>query len=141
MVDIKYKLLEGGVAPIKATTDAAGFDLSVREVVYTQTYTAYKTGVQVEIPQGYVGLLFPRSSVSKTGYALANSVGVIDSDFRGEIEARFYKVSDGEVMFPYMKGERCCQLIIIPIPNINFVQVDELNSTDRGEGGFGSTNV
>jgi dUTP pyrophosphatase len=96
----------------------------------------YGTGLAIEIPEGYVGLLFPRSSVSKTTLNLANSVGVIDSGYRGEIMFKFRYLEEGDV---YDVGDRVGQLLILPYPQVEFEEVEELSSTERGEGGFGST--
>lgn len=90
-MNISFKLVdENSKAPLISSAGAAAFDLFAREINYTESFISVKTGTIFEIPKGYVGLLFPRSSVSKKGLWLANSVGVIDSDFRGEVEARFY---------------------------------------------------
>jgi len=97
----------------------------------------------MEIPKGYVGLVFPRSSIRKTDLSLTNSVGVIDSGYRGELQATFKKVygpNDVRIdQTDYKVGDRIAQIIIIPYPQITFVEVDELSITERGEGGFGST--
>lgn len=98
----------------------------------------YKTGIAIEIPNNYVGLVFPRSSIRRTRLSLSNSVGVIDSGYRGEIQATFNLTNSSETTI-YSVGERVCQLMIIPYPKINFIEVDELSDSDRGEGGFGST--
>ena len=87
---------------------------------------------------GYVGLVFPRSSIRKMDLALTNCVGVIDSGYRGEIQATFKK-TQGLDSVKYNVGERGAQIIIMPYPKVNFVEVDELSSTERGDGGFGST--
>lgn len=136
---IKFKkLVPGAVAPKRGTPGSAGFDLTatscgIGQVPGTLVYT---TGIAVEIPPGYVGLLFPRSSVYKTGMNLTNCVGVIDSDYRGEITAIFsHSWSDN----PYNTGDRICQLVIVPIPAVEYVEVDELSETERGAGGYGST--
>ena len=97
----------------------------------------YDTGIAVEIPPGYVGLVFPRSSVCKTGLSLANSVGVIDSDYRGSISLVFYK--GAELIEAYSYGDRIGQLVIVPIPEVEFVEAEELSETERGAGGYGST--
>ena len=97
----------------------------------------YDTGIAVEIPPGYVGLLFPRSSVCKTGLSLANGVGVIDQDFRGSISFVFYK--NMQCIVPYFPGDRIGQLVIVPIPAVEFVEAEELSETERGAGGYGST--
>ena len=91
----------------------------------------------VEIPPGYVGLFFPRSSICKTGLSMANSVGVIDSDFRGSISLVFYK--NTQCIVPYFPGDRIGQLMIVPIPEVEYVEVEELSETERGAGGYGST--
>ena len=96
----------------------------------------YRTGLAFEIPDGYVGLLFPRSSVSKTGLSLRNSVGVLDSGYRGEVIFKFAGNSSQPV---YDVGDRIGQIIVMPYPEIEFQMVTELNETERGTGGFGST--
>lgn len=100
-------------------------------------YYRYKTGISLEIPEGYVGLMFPRSSISNTGMILANSVGVIDSGYRGEVEFRFKYIPDTKM---YNVGDRVGQLLIIPYPQIEFQLADNLEESIRDEAGFGSTN-
>lgn len=95
----------------------------------------YGTGLAMEIPEGHVGLLFPRSSISKTNLRLANAVGVIDSGYRGEVMLKFDKQGDKD----YEVGDRIGQLMLIPIPSIQFVEVVNLPNSDRGGGSFGST--
>jgi hypothetical protein len=90
-----------------------------------------------EIPKDYVGLVFPRSSIRKYDLELTNSVGVIDSGYRGEIQLTFNKVNSKTTI--YNVGDRIGQIMIIPYPKINFVESDELTITERGEGGFGSS--
>jgi len=101
----------------------------------------YDTGIRLEIPEGYVGLLFPRSSISKTPMSLRNSVGVIDSGYRGNIMLSFKKDDRNHLDNPcaYAAGDRVGQIMILPYPKIEFIEVDELTQTDRGSGGFGST--
>ena len=110
-------------------------------------YIEYKTDLSVEIPEGYVGFLFPRSSISKTALALANSIGVIDSGYRGEICFRF-KVDHVVILeaeqqkgsvADYKKGDRIGQLVILPYPMIEPEFADELSSSERGQSGFGSS--
>jgi len=91
----------------------------------------------MEVPEGYVGLIFPRSSISKTDHYLRNSVGVIDSGYRGEIKIRMSTPLLGGV--EYKEGDRIAQLIIMKLPWVNIEEVEELSDTDRGDGGFGST--
>ena len=116
----------------------AAMDLHAVEVIKDKYGNyVYLTGIAIEIPPGFVGLLFPRSSVSKTSMSLANSVGVVDSGYRGEIMLKYRHIG-GENDF-YRAGDRVGQLMIIPHPKVEFIEVDELSSTDRGSGGFGST--
>ncbi len=133
------KLVENAVIPTKAHATDAGFDLTATSVKYDEVSNnyVYGTGIAVEIPQGYVGLVFPRSSVYKTGTMLTNCVGVIDSGYRGEIKARFVGTNgNGKV---YDVGDRIAQLIIMPYPDVEFVEADSLEDSDRGTGGYGST--
>ena len=135
---IKFKKMNpNAVIPKQGTTGAAGFDLTAVSIEVKENTLKYDTGIAVEIPPGYVGLVFPRSSVCKTGLSLANSVGVIDSDYRGSISFVFYK---GPTWIePYSYGDRIGQLVIVPIPEVEFVEAEELSETERGEGGYGST--
>lgn len=137
-VKIRFKKINPDAAtPKQCTIGAAGFDLTAVSVEEDPLTVRCDTGIAVEIPNGYVGLLFPRSSVYKTGLAMANSVGVIDADFRGAISAIFYKRR--HEVNPYKVGDRVAQLVIVPIKNVEFVEVDELSETERGAGGYGST--
>ena len=131
------KLSPSAVVPRKAHASDAGFDLTCTryEVTNGELFT-YHTDIAVEIPDGYVGLLFPRSSIYKQDLFLTNSVGVIDSGFRGEVTAKFRPHLFAK---PYDKGDRVAQMIIMPYPHIDLVEVDELSESDRGEGGYGST--
>ena len=143
------KLHEDATIPSYATDGSAGLDCTtVTDPIQKDTYIGYKLGFSVEIPVGYVGYLFPRSSISKTDLSLSNAVGVIDSDYRGEVQARFYAKHYNDMyndMIPrnnnyvYSKGDKLCQLIIMPIPRIKPQWVDELSDTERGDGGHGST--
>jgi dUTP pyrophosphatase len=105
----------------------------------------YGTGLSIEIPEGYVGLLFPRSSIAKTTVALSNSVGVIDSGYRGEIILKFkptlYAGESNEVTYikGYEIGERVGQIMIMPYPQVEFEEAEALTETERGSGGYGST--
>tara|TARA_R110000851_G_scaffold161631_1_gene305357 strand:+ start:478 stop:894 length:417 start_codon:yes stop_codon:yes gene_type:complete len=130
------KLHADAIIPNYAKDGDAGMDLTAVDVSADEGTITYKTGLAVEIPRWHVGLLFPRSSVYKTGQSLTNCVGVIDSGYRGEIMLKF-------TLSPYQReyqiGDRIGQLIIIPYPMIEFVEVEELTQTDRGKGGYGST--
>ena len=154
LVKIK-RLHPDAVIPKYAKDGDAGMDLYAVEDGDTSKddgLAEYSTGIAVEIPEGYVGLLFPRSSISKTGCRLSNAVGVIDSGYRGEIKVKMdlaigllaaFLEGDDEMILrtpPYRKGERVAQLIIMPYPQVEFEEVEDLTETERGEGGFGSTN-
>ena len=91
----------------------------------------------VEIPKGHMGLLVPRSSMSKTPLRCANSVGIIDADYRGELSIAYENVSCSDYMI--FRGDRIAQLIIVPVAMVDVVEVDELTETERGAGGYGST--
>jgi dUTP pyrophosphatase len=135
------KLHKDAIIPKYAKPGDAGMDLTaisynvVDEVEFG--YIEYQTGLSIEVPEGYVALAFPRSSVSNTGLLLANSVGVIDSGYRGELKFRFKAIPDCKY---YEVGERIAQLVILPYPQIEFEEATELTETERGEGGYGSTN-
>lgn len=137
-MEIKIKRTQqGAVLPTKAHATDAGYDLYAASKKYDDVgNVVYGTGVAVEIPRGYVGLVFPRSSIASTCLALSNSVGVIDSGYRGEIMAKF-RIS--KIGTEYQRGERVAQLIIIPYPEIEFEEVEELSDSDRGTGGYGSS--
>lgn len=135
------KLHEDAILPEYKTEGSAGKDCyAVGEPEIKPTCVIYKLGWACAIPQGHVGFLFPRSSNSKKDLLLSNSVGVIDADYRGEVQARFRDVSDAEeAARMYALDEAVCQLIVMPYPNVVSKWVDELDDTERGEGGFGST--
>ena len=115
----------------------AGMDLTAISLKKESSYWEYGTGLAMQVPEGYVGLLFPRSSISKTDHFLKNSVGVIDSGYRGEIKIRMSIPCLGAPC--YSIGDRIAQLVIVKLPWVEIEEVDELSETDRGEGGFGST--
>ena len=133
------KLSADAVIPSKAHTSDAGFDMTCTrfEVTDGGLFT-YHTDIAVEIPEGHVGLLFPRSSIYKQDLLLSNFVGVIDSGYRGEITFKFKPVHF-DIKHHYQVGDRIGQLIIIPYPDIEFVEADELSDSERGEGGYGSS--
>ncbi|MBO7264054.1 MAG: dUTP diphosphatase [Alistipes sp.] len=135
-MNVKIKRLnDKAILPTKAHTSDAGYDLYASSCYYDDGMLHYGTGVAVEIPEGYVGLVFPRSSIANTHLTLSNSVGVIDSGYRGEIMAKFRKGGTNA----YRVGERIAQLIIIPYPEVVFEEVNELSDSDRGVGGYGSS--
>lgn len=157
LVKIK-KLVPEAIIPIYAKPGDAGMDLIAVSVNDSINYIEYGTGLAIEIPEGYVGLIFPRSSNSKKDLLLCNSVGVIDSGYRGEIKLRYKKIvnpseektnilqniftNSSTLIYEierYEVGDKVGQIMIIPIPFVEFTEVSELSQTDRGDGGFGST--
>ena len=137
-INIK-KLHHEAVIPKYAKPGDAGMDLTAVSIDLSDwEYLTYHTGLSIEIPKGYVGLLFPRSSVYKTGQQLSNSVGVIDSGYRGEIMLKYTRSVESQKTV-YRVGDRVGQIIILPYPQIEFEEVNKLNDSSRGSGGFGST--
>ena len=145
-MDVKFKKLHNDAKiPSYAHDTDAGLDLTA--VSFTQEFDksnklvlVYHTGLAVEIPEGYVGLIFMRSSVSNKSISLTNAVAVIDSGYRGELLLK-YKITTDSLPTIYQPGEKIGQLIIIPYPKINPIEAEELDSSDRNEGGFGSTDT
>jgi len=134
---VKIKRLHpDAVVPSYAKAGDAGMDLTAVEMEREWNIVTYKTGLAIEIPEGHVGLLFPRSSVYKTSMVLSNCVGVIDSGYRGEIMLKFRSTESNKA---YEVGDRVGQLIIMPYPQVEFEEAESLSETDRGHGGYGST--
>lgn len=171
MIKVRIKKLhENAVIPTYSKKGDAGMDLTAVDKYYdVHGCVVYRTGIALEIPEGYVGLIFPRSSIYKQDLALVNAVAVIDSGYRGEIIMKFKPtlvfvsneeglISDEDDTFRYADGveipwddripisaidyeigDRIAQLIILPYPQIEFEETDELTETERGGDGFGST--
>lgn len=147
-IKIKFKKLHPDAQlPKRAKEGDAGMDIiCVDKGEFTSRGVEYSTGLAMEIPHGYVGYLFPRSSICKTDLSLSNAVGVVDSGYRGEVKAIFninmgppnsnYSVYDRRV---YQKGDRIIQLVVMPIPAVETEWADELSDSERGQGSFGST--
>ena len=152
------KVHPDAVIPRYAKDGDAGLDLTATSISYDEYGNiCYGTGLAFEIPKGYVGLIFPRSSICKEQLLLSNSVGVIDSGYRGEVSFKFkpsmalderqcVKVDKDRLWSVAIKqndiykvGDRIGQMIIMPYPSIEFVETEELSMTERGEGGYGST--
>ena len=130
------------VLPSYAKEGDAGMDLTCVEIERTENYISYKTGLAFEIPEGYFGMLVPRSSNSKKDLLLCNSVGVLDSGYRGPVEFRYKHMKPpfrGGYDNIYTIGDRIGQIIILPYPHIEFEEVNKLSETERGSGGFGSS--
>ena len=147
MNKLKFRTLDSTLSPVRAHPTDAGLDLRAAEdiTLAANLRTLIDTGIQVKIPKGYVGLLVPRSSLSKKGIIATNSVGIIDSDYRGNIMASLMYTVGYERTCTITKGERIMQLIIspieLPIPEQVYETDEEWNDTERGTGGFGSTGV
>lgn len=140
-IKVKFKkLAKHAFVPEYAKPGDAGMDLVAIDSYKNHDYKfiEYGTGIAVEIPEGYVGLIYPRSSISKTPHTLANSVGVLDSGYRGEIKLRM-RYEDNREDMEYAFGDRVGQLVIMSCPKVELEEVEELSTTERGEGGFGST--
>lgn len=134
------KLIETAVMPRYSKPGDAGMDLVATSMTYTNLYEEYGTGLAFEIPEGFVGLLFPRSSVTNTDLILGNSVGVLDSSYRGEVKFRFKRVINTfSFGSDYKVGDRIGQLVVIPFPKVEVQEVIELSDSERGTGGYGST--
>lgn len=136
------KIVSEGTLPKYATEGSAGFDLycNNEEIIIAKPNEVVKvpTGLRMEIPRGYFGAIYPRSSAGiKSRIKLANTTGIIDSDYRGEVV--LFLVNEGDKDLEIAKGDRLAQMIIQPYIQVNIVEVDTLEETKRGEGGIGST--
>lgn len=129
--------------PIYGSVGAAGADLCAvcppeGITIFPAQRVLVHTGIGIQLPEGYAGLIFARSSMGvKQGICLSNGVGVVDWDYRGEILVGLINLSDKE--YTILPGERIAQLVVTPVARPEFVQVDSLDQTQRGTGGFGST--
>lgn len=137
MIEVKIKLLTTTAKlPQRGSTEAAGYDLYADRIEESENTLIVYTGIAIQLPRGYCGLIMPRSSIVHTGLQLGNSVGLLDSDFTGEVRCVFYKKQFSKA---YEVGNRVAQLVVLKLPEINLTKVEFLESTDRGEAGFGST--
>ena len=142
-MELKFKKLNNlAKTPTRGSDYAAGYDLyaATEYNIIIQPHQTVKigTGIVTAIPQGYFGGIFARSGLAtKKGLAPANKVGVIDSDYRGELIVALH--NDTDIVQEVAAGDRIAQLIILPFVSVNFIQVDNLDDTERGSGGFGST--
>lgn len=134
------KLVPEAVVPGYAMPGDAGLDMTATSAEFDAATRKLKIGfgIAAEIPPGYVGLAFPRSSVHKTGMTLSNGVGVIDSGYRGEVTAVF-NLRRGKRGYIYDVGDRIAQLVVVPFAHCEIEETDELSETERGVGGYGST--
>jgi len=143
-MEVKFKKLsDTAIMPVYSTDGSAGLDLFANKIGIEHfkdgvPVIVYDTQIAIEIPVGYVGMLFMRSSIAKYSITMTNAVGIIDSDYRGPITLK-YKVVTNTTPVIYTEGEKVGQLVIVPIPRIELVEKEELTETERGEGGYGST--
>lgn len=142
-IEIK-KINENAITPTTGSKLAAGCDLYAcvndNVVIPAGKTVLIDTGICMAIPEHFGGFIFPRSGLaSKQGLRLANCVGVVDSDYRGEVKVALYNDSDeNRVVF---NGDRVAQIVFLPFATADFVEVDQLDNTERGVGGFGSTDT
>mgnify|MGYP005840435951 CR=1 FL=1 len=144
MIHIKFKKLhKDATMPTRSHDTDTGYDItSCCDPILGDSYIEYRTGIALDIPEGYHVKIYPRSSISKKNLALCNSVGVIDQGYKGEIILRFKYTEnfDGEEMrHIYEKNDRIGQLVIDKTYNANFVITEEIGDSSRSDGGFGST--
>ncbi len=137
------KVLQSANDPVRGSEWAAGWDLSACATDWDDVnkVLVYHTGIAVEIPRGYVGLLFPRSSIYTKTLMQTNCVGVIDADYRGEVLVKFALRYHSEIESPrlYGIGDRIVQLVIVPVPEVAWIEAESLSETKRGTGGYGSS--
>lgn len=136
------KLTETAKMPTRGSIEAAGYDLyadvSEKTEIKPHTTVMVNTGLAMEIPKGYFGAIFARSGLAaKESLRPANCVGVVDSDYRGPFMIALH--NDGEVARFVEPGERIAQMVVVPYLSVEFAEVQELEETKRGQGGFGST--
>ena len=139
------RLDSAAALPMKATPESACYDLRVLRIEEDEAGYTVHTGLAVALPPGYGMLIFPRSGLStKLGLTLRNGVGVIDSDYRGEVLIKLnrgYRQRQEEIETALSQGSRIAQAMIIQLPDVLMAEVAELPETLRGTGGFGSTGV
>ena len=136
------KIVPEAVIPRRAYDSDAGFDLVAVSKRWDRDdwCYVYGTGLAFEIPKGYAGLVFPRSSVASRPLSMANCVGVIDSGYRGEVTAKFRVAGSSKGLdAAYEIGERAAQIVFVKLPDVELVEADELSPSERGTGGYGSS--
>lgn len=137
------KLDESAIVPSSAYAGDAGVDLCSMQDCVLQPFerTLIPTGLAIELPDGFAGFVLPRSGLAvKHGISIVNAPGLIDSNYRGEVKVCLVNL-DPHSPFTIEKGDRIAQLVVMPVPSVSFSQVDELQDSERGSGGFGSSGV
>ena len=144
MINVKIKKLRPeAVFPSSGSRYAAGYDLYActgkgSVSIAPHTTAMIGTGLSVAVPEGYFGAIFARSGLAtKEGLRPANCVGVVDSDYRGENQVPLHNDTDTEKTVHH--GDRIAQMVILPCPAVEYTEAEDLDETDRGSGGFGST--
>jgi len=143
MLKVKFKRLADDVKlPVKGSPHAACYDVYARYIIGSGSDNKITVGLgfATEIPSGWKGVMVPRSNLTKHNWVLNNSMGIIDSDYRGEWKAIFTPLGPN-LGFPYNVGDRVAQIYFDKVEDIKFIEVDELDESNRGEGGFGSTGL
>lgn len=144
-MEVKFKKLsDKAVVPSRAHASDAGLDLTATRITTEvnecgQFVLVYHTDLAFEIPEGYVGFVFPRSSIAKKSVYFTNSVSVIDSNYRGELIFKLKNTSGDSIPSVYNVGDKFAQLIIMPYPSIKLIASEELSESERGSDGFGSS--
>ena len=145
MLKVKFKKLNSNVKlPVKGSSHAACYDVFAHSITFDSHGNAViGFGFKTEIPNGYKGVIVPRSGFTKHKWLMNNSLGVIDSDYRGEwmMKIKPFDQPISESFLPFGVGDRCAQIYFEKVLDVQFEEVDELSDSDRGGGGFGSTGV
>jgi dUTP pyrophosphatase len=142
MLQVKFKKIsDNTIVPSRGSLDAACYDVYAHSIVHKEDgKVVVGLGFKTEIPVGYKAVLVPRSNLTKHYWVMNNSIGIIDSDYRGEWMCVFTAIKEGQD-FPYSVGDRVAQFYLDEVYNIAFLEVAALSETNRGEGGFGSTGI
>ena len=142
MLQVKFKKIsDNTIVPSRGSLDAACYDVYAHSIVHKDDgKVVVGLGFKTEIPVGYKAVLVPRSNLTKHHWVMNNSIGIIDSDYRGEWMCVFTAIKEGQD-FPYSVGDRVAQFYLDEVYNIAFLEVTALSDTNRGEGGFGSTGL
>lgn len=140
MLRVKINLIdETAKLPVKGSLHAACYDVYAHSIKHDGGKVKVGLGFKTEIPEGYKGIIVPRSNLTKYNWVMNNSFGVIDADYRGEWMVIFTSIGPN-TGFPYTIGDRVAQIYFEKVEDVTFIE-EELSQTDRGSGGFGSTGV
>jgi len=141
MLKVKFRKTNSNVKlPVKGSFHAACYDVYANSVTYDGSKAKVGLGFMTEIPEGWRGVIVPRSNLTKYHWVMNNSIGIIDADYRGEWMCIFTPIHN-YTQFPYGVGDRIAQIYFEPVHQVEFEEVDDLSTSKRGEGGFGSTGI